>query len=121
MVFPEGVSAKADIELIIESFNINAEIYRPTMSTSDFHGRTETSETKIDDMWIEMKPLDPQSLEELKHDMQASIFADSDVLEGDKLVVSSVDYRVVDVKIQNFFGTVTHKDLKLEIIKDNYA
>jgi len=27
----------------------------------------------------------------------------------------------VDVKIQNFFGTVTHKDLKLEIIKDNYA
>ena len=65
-------------------------------------------------MPIEFQQLSPDNLKQIGADGLCSMLTDSDVIEGDILVIEGIRYTVSDVKPVKCFGAVSHIQVKLE-------
>lgn len=122
MTLSEGIQVKADVEWMILEQGTTAQIYRATETDKDFYGSYESSESAVGDpISIEMKYMKPEDLIQIHADAVASVYAGCSILEHDILLQDGIRYRVTEVKPQNHFGTITHMDLHLELIKQDYV
>jgi len=107
--------AAGDVAWLIRQSGVHAALLRPRVEGEDsFFGPHESAETEIGTIPIELKELPPADLAEIGADAVASVLPDCGVKEQDFIRIGATRYRVTEVKAQNFFGKITHLDLRLE-------
>jgi RecA/RadA recombinase len=106
--------AAKEVTWLIRQSGITATVTRPVEDgEGTFFGPTESDETEVGDIAIELVDKDPKDLVELGADAVAHVLADSGVHEQDFVAVDGVRYRATAVKPHRFFGTVSHLELHL--------
>ena len=107
--------AQKEVKWLIEQSGVTGTLSRPqTSGGGSFFGSNEDSELTVGDIPLEMKDLPPKDLTELGADAVACVLPDSGVQEQDFLAIGETRNRVTEVKLHNFYGTVTHFELHLE-------
>ncbi|NQT35819.1 hypothetical protein HQ587_11560 [bacterium] len=104
-----------DTAELIRASGETAELLRPSVAgAGGFAGPHEPIEESLGSVPIEFHQLSPDELKQIGADGMCSMLPETDVAEGDILILNEVRYRVSDVKPVNCFGAVSHLIVKLE-------
>lgn len=112
----ELAAAKADVQALIVAAGIEATVLRSS-DADRLYGSDDGAFSVVGTVAID---LNEEPKEELsgKIDATASVLPESDLLAEDHLQIDTRRFRVQTVEPAYFFGTITHKTLKLVAIYD---
>ena len=106
---------KSDVENVIISFGKSMTVYRSVkVNVGSFAGSNKTNESTIGEYPIEQKLLSPKSLTEIGADLVITCGSETDISEGDRVVIENQNYIVSHINPENAFGVVTHLEVNLE-------
>ncbi len=99
---------------MIVGFGVLANLYRISDAENLFGGDDSEYQLMGGPIPVELNTLSPEDLNQ-KIDASASVLPGADVTTQDRLQIGDTLYRVQTIDPQNWFGTITHKVLKLVI------
>jgi sorbitol-specific phosphotransferase system component IIA len=104
-----------DTAELIQMSGERAKIFRPQLTgVGSFAGPHAESETLIAEVPIEFRQLSPQERKQIGADGECSMLPEADIREGDLVVIGEIRFVATDVRVENCFGAVTHKTVRLE-------
>ena len=108
---------EGDVRSLVESHGVDAVVKRPRTEVG-FSGAEITEFDEVGTMRIEVVPSKPDKPYFDGCDARAHAPSDADIQPDDRLEIGDDTYRVLSVRDQSLFGTLTHKTLELEIQND---
>lgn len=107
---------QAGVEEVILSFGKSMMVYRSQKAgEGSFAGGYQTSESLKGEYPIEQKLLSPKSLSEIGADLMIICGGETDISEGDRVVIDNNSYIASHISPQDAFGVVTHLEVNLEM------
>ena len=111
----EKNAMQLDVENVIISFGKSMTVYRSDkVNVGSFAGSNKTNESTIGEYPIEQKLLSPKSLTEIGADLVITCGSETDISEGDRVVIENQNYIASHINPENAFGVVTHLEVNLE-------
>lgn len=107
----EKTEAVAEVGNLIRSSGHTAWIQRVSPGER-LYGTEDESFVDLAEIPIELTETPPEDLGK-NIDASCSVLPDADIFREDRLVISGETYRIQSVEDEHFFGTTTHKSLKL--------
>lgn len=107
----EKAEAVAEVGRLIRSSGQTAWVQRVSPGER-LYGTEDESFVDLTEIPIEVTETPPEDLGK-NIDAVCSVLPDADIFTEDRLVISGETYRIQSVEDEHFFGTTTHKSLKL--------
>lgn len=108
-------SMQTDVENVIISFGKTMMVYRSEKANlGSFAGGHQLGEFLIGEYPIEEKLLSPKSLTEIGADLVIVCAGQTDMKEGDRIVINNESFIASHINPENAFGSITHMEVNLE-------